>query len=122
MNQKLIPIKGSECSFSIVRRRVAIAPNPKNKSGFSYENQFDFEATRQEFLSMVGSVPATPGALVVYKKFGDMLIPVEVLRCDENLRQTFSRPKGDIHRFHLFLHYLNDGYDAVVVQLARPAS
>jgi hypothetical protein len=122
MNQKLLPIKGSERSLSFVRRRVAIAPNPKNKSGFSYENQIDLEATRVVYLSMVGSIPATPGSLVVYKKFGDMLIPVEVLRCDENLRQKFSRPKGDVHRFHLLLHYLNEGFDAVVVQLARPAS
>jgi hypothetical protein len=122
MSQKLVPIKGSDRSFSIVRRRVQIAPNKKNKSGFSYENQDDLHATRALYSSMLNTIPVTPGALIVYKKLGHNLIPVEILRCDENVRQKFSSPKGDLHRFHLLLRYLNEGFDAVVVQLARPAS
>jgi len=122
MSQKLVPIKGSDRSFSIVRRRVQIAPNKKNKSGFSYENQIDTTATRAAYSAFVSSLPASPGSLIVYKKLRGMLVPSEVLRSDENLRQLFSSPKGDVQRYPLLLGYLNSGCDAIVIQLVRPAS
>ena len=122
MSKKLIPIKGTDRSFTIVRRRVKLAPNTKNKTGFSYENQVDLHATRALYSTILDGIPAAPGALVVYKKFGDNLIPSEILRCDENLRQKFSSPKGNCHRFPLLLSYLEQGYASVVIQLARPAS
>jgi hypothetical protein len=122
MSQKLVPIKGSDRSFSIVRRRVQIAPNKKNKSGFSYENQIDTTATRVAYSTFVSSLPASPGSLIVYKKVRGILEPSEVLRSDENLRQLFSSPKGDVQRYPLLLGYLNSGCDAIVIQLVRPAS
>ena len=122
MSQKLVPIKGSDRSFSIVRRRVQIAPNKKNKSGFSYENQMDTTATRAAYSAFVTSLPASPGSLIVYKKVRGILMPIELLRSDENLRQLFSSPKGDVHRYPMLLSLLNNGCDAIVIQLVRPAS
>jgi hypothetical protein len=122
MSKNLVPIQGSDRSFSLVRRRVQIAPNKKNKSGFSYENQIDTTATRVSYSNFVASIPATPGALIVYKKVRGALVTIEILQSNENLRQLFSSPKGDVHRYPLLLGHLNNGCDAIVIQLARLAS
>ena len=122
MSKNLVPIKGSDRSFSIVRRRVQIAPNKKNKSGFSYENQIDATATRAAYSTFVASLPAAPGLLIVNKKVSGALVAIEILESKENLRQLFSSPKGDVNRYSMLLSYLNNGWDAIVIQLARLAS
>lgn len=122
MSKNLVPIKGSDRSFSIVRRRVQIAPNKKNKSGFSYENQIDATATRAAYSAFVASLPAAPGLLIVNKKVSGALVAIEILESKENLRQLFSSPKGDVNRYSMLLSYLNNGCDAIVIQLARLAS
>lgn len=82
----------------------------------------DTTATRVAYSTFVSSLPASPGSLIMYKKVRGILVPSEVLRSDENLRQLFSSPKGDVHRYPLLLSHLNNGCDAIVIQLVRPAS
>ena len=113
------PIKGSEKLFKISNKRVVIGVSNKNKSGKTFSLIEDLVATRITYQNIVNSIPAQPGILIITGHYKNSYKTIGVLKSDENIRSTFSRPQ-DNNRFQSLVNELKDQlFDHIEIQLAQ---
>jgi hypothetical protein len=116
---KIKPISGSVKSFKILNKRIETGVSSKNKSGKTFSLIQDFDATRISYQNLVSSIPAQPGILIITGHYKNSLKTLEILKSDESIRSTFSRPQNS-NRFQTLLDYFKDQlYDHIEIQLAQ---
>jgi hypothetical protein len=116
---KIKPISGSLKSFKILNKRIETGVSSKNKSGKTFSLIQDFDATRISYQNLVSSIPAQPGILIITGHYKNSLKTLEILKSDESIRSTFSRPQNS-NRFQTLLDYFKDQlYDHIEIQLAQ---
>jgi hypothetical protein len=116
---KIKPISGSVKSFKILNKRIETGVSSKNKSGKTFSLIQDFDATRISYQNLVSSIPAQPGILIISGHYKNSLKTLEILKSDESIRSTFSRPQNS-NRFQTLIAYLKDQlFDHIEIQLAQ---
>ena len=116
---KIKPISGSVKSFKILNKRIETGVSSKNKSGKTFSLIQDFDATRISYQNLVSSIPAQPGILIITGHYKNTIKTLEILKSDESIRSTFSRPQNS-NRFQTLLDYFKDQlYDHIEIQLAQ---
>ena len=116
---KIKPISGSVKSFKILNKRIETGVSSKNKSGKTFSLIQDFDATRISYQNLVSSIPAQPGILIITGHYKNSLKTLEILKSDESIRSTFSRPQNS-NRFQTLIAYLKDQlFDHIEIQLAQ---
>jgi hypothetical protein len=116
---KIKPISGSVKSFKILNKRIETGVSSKNKSGKTFSLIQDFDATRISYQNLVSSIPAQPGILIITGHYKNSIKTLEILKSDESIRSTFSRPQNS-NRFQTLLDYFKDQlYDHIEIQLAQ---
>jgi hypothetical protein len=116
---KIKPISGSVKSFKILNKRIETGVSSKNKSGKTFSLIQDFDATRISYQNLVSSIPAQPGILIITGHYKNTMKTLEILKSDESIRSTFSRPQNS-NRFQTLLDYFKDQlYDHIEIQLAQ---
>ena len=112
-------IKGSEKFFKISNKRIETGVSNKNKSGKTFSLIEDLDATRITYQNIVSSIPAQPGILIITGRYKNSYKTIGVLKSDENIRSTFSRPQ-DNNRFQSLVNELKDQlFDHIEIQLAQ---
>jgi hypothetical protein len=116
---KIKPISGSVKSFKILNKRIETGVSSKNKSGKTFSLIQDFDATRISYQNLVSSIPAQPGILIITGHYKNTMKTLEILKSDESIRSTFSRPQNS-NRFQTLIAYLKDQlFDHIEIQLAQ---
>ena len=121
MNAKINikPIVGSEKIFKISNKRIETGVSTKNKSGKTFSTIEDLETTRITYQTIVSSIPAKPGILIISGHYKHSQITLEVLKSEESIRSAFSRPQNN-NRFQTLLNYFKDQlFDHIEIQLAK---
>ena len=113
------PIVGSEKIFKISNKRIETGVSTKNKSGKTFSTIEDLETTRITYQTIVSSIPAHPGILIITGHYKHSQITLEVLKSEESIRSAFSRPQNN-NRFQTLLNYFKDQlFDHIEIQLAK---
>jgi len=116
---KIKPIAGTQKSFKILKRRILIGISSKNKSGKSFSLVDDLITTNQTYQHIVSSIPAQPGILIITGHYKNSKVTLEILKSNESIRSTFSRPQNG-NRFQTLLDYIKDQlFDHIEIQLAQ---
>ena len=121
MNAKINikPIVGSEKIFKISNKRIETGVSTKNKSGKTFSTIEDLETTRITYQTIVSSIPAQPGILIITGHYKHSQITLEVLKSEESIRSTFAKSQNN-KRFQTLLNYLKDQlFDHIEIQLAQ---
>jgi len=113
------PIKGSEKLFKISKKRIETGVSNKNKSGKTYSLIEDLDSTKITYQNIVESIPTQPGILIITGHYKNSKRTLEILKSNESIRSTFSRPQNG-NRFQTLLDYLKDQlFDHIEIQLAQ---
>ena len=74
---------------------------------------------RITYQTIVSSIPAKPGILIITGHYKHSQITLEVLKSEESIRSAFSRPQNN-NRFQTLLNYFKDQlFDHIEIQLAK---
>ena len=113
------PIQGSEKLFKISNKRIETGISNKNKSGKTFSMIEDIDTTRITYKTIVSSIPAQPGILIITGHYKHSQITLEVLKSEESIRSTFAKSQNN-KRFQTLLNYLKDQlFDHIEIQLAQ---
>ena len=113
------PIQGSEKLFKISNKRIETGVSNKNKSGKTFSMIEDIDTTRITYQTIVSSIPAQPGILIITGHYKHSQITLEVLKSEESIRSTFAKSQNN-KRFQTLLNYLKDQlFDHIEIQLAQ---
>ena len=113
------PIQGSEKLFKISNKRIETGVSNKNKSGKTFSMIEDLDTTRITYQTIVSSIPAQPGILIITGHYKHSQITLEVLKSEESIRSTFAKSQNN-KRFQTLLNYLKDQlFDHIEIQLAQ---
>ena len=113
------PIQGSEKLFKISNKRIETGISNKNKSGKTFSMIEDIDTTRITYQTIVSSIPAQPGILIITGHYKHSQITLEVLKSEESIRSTFAKSQNN-KRFQTLLNYLKDQlFDHIEIQLAQ---
>jgi hypothetical protein len=113
------PIQGSEKLFKISNKRIETGVSNKNKSGKTFSMIEDIDITRITYQTIVSSIPAQPGILIITGHYKHSQITLEVLKSEESIRSTFAKSQNN-KRFQTLLNYLKDQlFDHIEIQLAQ---
>jgi hypothetical protein len=119
MYKKIKPIIGTEKFFKISNKRIETGVSNKNKSGKTFSLIEDLDATRISYQNMINSIPAQPGILIITGHYKNSKKTLEILKSDESIKSTFSRPQNN-NRFQTLITYLKDQlFDHIEIQLAQ---
>jgi hypothetical protein len=116
---KIKPIAGSQKLFKILNKRVEKGVSTKNKSGKTFSLIEDLEATKIIYQNVLDSIPSQPGILIITGHHKNSKTTLEILKSNESIRSTFSRPQNN-NRFHILINYIKDQlFDHIEIQLAQ---
>ncbi len=116
---KIKPIPGSVKTFKISNKRIENGVSNKNKSGKTFSLMEDLDATRISYQNIVNAIPAQPGILIITGHHKNVIKTLEILKSNESIRSTFSRPQNS-NRFQTLIAYLKDQlFDHIEIQLAQ---
>ena len=116
---KIKPIAGTQKSFKILNKRSENGVSTKNKSGKTFSLKEDLDSTKIIYQNIVESIPAQPGILIITGHYKNSKRTLEILKSNESIRSTFSRPQNS-NRFQTLLDYLKDQlFDHIEIQLAQ---
>jgi hypothetical protein len=120
MNRKTIkPVNGSEKYFRISTRRIQSGLSTKNKSGKTYQLIRDLAITKLNYQSIVATIPAQPGTLILSGHNKVSVKTLEIITSNESLRSAFSKPEN-INRLQILIQYIdNHSFDYLQIQLAQ---
>lgn len=120
MTQKTIKlINGTEKLFKISNKRKVTGVSSKNKSGKTFTNIPDFEATKLNFQNLIESLPAQPGILILTGHYKNHQKTLEIIKSNESIRSAFSGSIAN-NRFQSLINYLKtDLYCHLQIQLAQ---
>ncbi len=116
---KIKPIAGSQKSFKILNKRFQNGVSTKNKSGKSFSFKEDLQATKNLYKNIIDSLPSQPGILIITGHYKNSIITLEILKSNESIKSTFSRPQNS-NRFQTLLDYLKVHlFNHIEIQLAQ---
>ena len=116
---KIKTIAGTQKSFKILNKRIEKGVSTKNKSGKTFSLIEDLDSTKITYQNIVESIPAQPGILIITGHYKNSIRTLEILKSNESIRSTFSRPQNS-NRFQTLLDYLKDQlFDHIEIQLAQ---
>lgn len=119
MYKKIKPIIGTEKLFKISKKRIETGVSNKNKSRKTFSLIEDFDATRISYQNIISSLPSQPGILIITGHYKNSKKTLEILKSDESIKSTFSRPQNN-NRFQTLVTYLKDQlFDHIEIQLAQ---
>lgn len=122
MSVSISLISGTSKSFKLIQKQVVLCPNPTKKKGYDFVLETDVETMRENFRSLVRSLPDAPGILVISGVLGsNFCSTLKVLQTDESIRCAFgSCSKGS--PFNWMCKTLKDqGYKEIRFELGAAA-
>jgi hypothetical protein len=118
--QKAIkPIEGTEKIFKIFKKQLVTGISKKNKSGKTYKLIEDHDSIKINYQKILDSIPSQPGIIILSGCSNDFQITLEIIKSNDNIKSTFSRPEN-FNRFNRLLSHLkNQPFKHLQIQLAQ---
>lgn len=83
----LFPVPSFNLEFSILRSKIPTSPNPKNKTGWSYDFEDNLKKTKLNyFQKILPEIPNKPGYIIFSIIHNNQTKTIKILNSYENMR------------------------------------